>query len=114
MKLLSIKHPDINPKMNEALCDISDKVKNECKRENSKLSSILSTRILLEAAEMIVDGFGLDEIAELILYPQYSDDGGGESERIYMRQLVQKYIQKYPKKELFTDNDFRDLDNFDV
>ena len=114
MKLLSIKHSSLDPKMNEALCDISDKIKNECKRENSKLSSILSTRILLEAAEMVVDGFDLGEIAELILYPQYSDDGGGESERIYMRQLVQKYIQKGNKKELFTDNDFRDLENFNV
>ena len=27
MKLLSIKHPSLNPKMNEALCDISDKIK---------------------------------------------------------------------------------------
>ena len=114
MRLLSIKHPTLNPKMNEALCDISDKIKNECKRENAKLSSILSTRILIESAEMVVDGFDLGEIAELILYPQYSDDGGGESERIYMRQLIQKYIQKGNKKELFTDNDFRDLENFDI
>ena len=114
MKLLSIKHPSLNPKMNEALCDISDKIKSECKRENAKLSSTLSTRILIEAAEMIIDGFDLGEIAELILYPQYSDDGGGESERIYMRQLVQKYVQKGDKKDLFTDDDFRDLDKFDV
>jgi len=114
MKLLSIKHSSLDPKINEALCDISDKVKNECKRENAKLSSILSTRILLEAAEMALDGFDLGEIAELILYPQYSDDGGGESERIYIRQLVQKYVQKGNKKELFTDNDFRDLENFNV
>ena len=114
MKLLSIKHPSLNPIMNEALCDISDKIKSECKRENAKLSSTLSTRILIEAAEMIIDGFDLGEIAELILYPQYSDDGGGESERIYMRQLVQKYVQKGDKKDLFTDDDFRDLDKFDV
>ena len=114
MKLLSIKHPTLNPKMNEALCDISDKVKKECKRENAKLSSTLSTRILLEAAEMTVDGFDLGEIAELIVYPLYSDDGGADSERIYMRQLVQKYVQKGNKKELFTDSDFRDLENFDI
>jgi len=114
MKLLSIKYPNLDPKMNEALCDISDKIKLEFKRENAKLSSVLSTRILIEAAEMVIDGFDLGEIAELILYPQYSDDGGGESERIYIRQLVQKYIQKGDKKDLFTDKDFRDLDNFDV
>ena len=114
MKLLSIKHPNLDPKINEVLCDISDKIKKECQRENSKLSSILSTRILLEAAEMIVDGFNLGEIAELILYPLYPDDGGGESERIYIRQLIQKYIQKGNKKDLFTDNDLRDLENFNV
>ena len=114
MKLLSIKHPNLDPKINEVLCDISDKIKKECQRENSKLSSILSTRTLLEAAEMIVDGFNLGEIAELILYPLYPDDGGGESERIYIRQLIQKYIQKGNKKDLFTDNDLRDLENFNV
>ena len=114
MKLLNIKYPTLNPKMNEALCDISDKIKIECKRENSKLSSILSTRMLIEAAEMIVDGFDLGEIAELILYPQYSDEGEMDSERIYIRQLVQKYVQKGDKKDLFTDDDFRDLDKFNV
>ena len=51
--------------MNEALCDISDKIKSECKRENAKLSSTLSTRILIEAAEMIIDGFDLGEIFNL-------------------------------------------------
>ena len=63
---------------------------------------------------MSVDGFDLGEIAELILYPLYSDDGGADSERIYIRQLVQKYVQKGNKKELFTDNDFRDLKDFNV
>ena len=114
MKLLSIKHPSLNPIMNEALCDISDKIKSECKRENAKLSSTLSTRILIEAAEMIIDGFDLGEVAELIIYPQYSDEGGVDSERIYTRQLIQKYIQVGDKENLFTDDDFRDLDKFDV
>ena len=63
---------------------------------------------------MIVDGFNLGEVAELILYPLYSDDGGTDSERIYIRQLIQKYVQKGNKKDLFTDNDFRDLENFNV
>tara|TARA_R110000737_G_C14545093_1_gene479714 strand:- start:1005 stop:1349 length:345 start_codon:yes stop_codon:yes gene_type:complete len=114
MKLLSIKYPELNPKMNEALCDISDKIKTECKRENAKLSSILSTRMLIEAAEMVIDGFDLGEIAELIIYPQYPDEGGMDSERIYTRQLIQKYIQMGDKKDLFTDDDFRDLDKFNV
>jgi len=112
--LLHIKYPNIDPKISEALCDISFRIKMECERENSKLSSILSTRTLIEAAEMSIDGFSIDEIAELIFYPQYSDEGGTDSERIYVRQLVQKYVQQGNKENLFTDDDFRALDNYDI
>ena len=112
--LLHMKYPDLSPVMNETLCDISAKIKAECNRDNSKLSNILSTRMLLEAAEMSIDGFSIEEIAELIIYPQYSNDGGGDSERIYIRQLIQKYTQYGNKEDLFTDDDLRTLDNFDV
>jgi len=115
MKLLSlIFGSKLDPKVNEALCDISFRIRMECERENSKLSSILSTRTLIEAVEMSTDDFSIDEIAELIFYPQYSDDGGADSERIYIRQLVQKYVQKGSKDNLFTDDDFRALDNYDI
>jgi MoxR-like ATPase len=114
MKLLNIKYPSLDPKVNEALCDISFKIRMECERESSKLSSTLSTRTLIEAAEMSIDDFSIDEIAELIFYPQYPEDGGTDSERIYVRQLVQKYIQKGTKENLFTDDDFRALDNYDI
>jgi len=114
MKLLAMKYPELDPKVNEAFCDISFRIRMECERNDSKLSSVLSTRTLIEAAEMAIDGFAIDEIAELIIYPQYSDDGGTDSERIYIRQLVQKYIQKGDKKGLFTDDDFRALENYDI
>ena len=114
MKLLAMKHPDLKSEINEALCDISFKIRMECQRENAKLSNVLSTRTLLEAAEMSVDGFSIEEIAELILYPQYPDDGGVDSERIYIRQLVQKYVQQGNKENLFTEDDFTHLDNYDI
>ena len=114
MKLLAMKHPDLKSEINEALCDISFKIRMECQRENAKLSNVLSTRTLLEAAEMSVDGFGIEEIAELILYPQYPDDGGVDSERIYIRQLVQKYVQQGNRENLFTEDDFAHLDKYDV
>jgi len=114
MKLLAMKYSKLDPQVNEALCDISFRIRMECERESSKLSSTLSTRTLIEAAEMSIDDFSIDEIAELIFYPQYPEDGGTDSERIYVRQLVQKYIQKGTKENLFTDDDFRALDNYDV
>jgi len=114
MKLLGIKCPELDPITNELLCDLSSKIKVECTKDSPKISSIISTRVLIEAAEMIIDGFKIEEVAELIIYPQYSDDGGVDSERIYIRQLIQKYIQKGNKNDLFTDEDFRILNNLDV
>jgi len=109
-----LKYPDLDAYKSQILCDISEKIRIECSSDNAKLSSMISTRMLLEAAEMLSDDFNIEEIAELILYPQYPDDGGVDSERIYIRQLVQKYVQKGDKKDLFTDDDLRALDNFDV
>ena len=57
-----------------------------------RLSSGISTRTSVEIAGLLFDGFGLDEAAEVTVYPQFSDDGGLESERTYVKQLVQKYV----------------------
>lgn len=103
MKLLSMKYPELPAEMNEILCELSSKIKIECNSDNPKVTSILSTRTLLEAAEMVIDGFNIDEIAELIMYPQYSDEGGVDSERIYIKQLIQKYTQKGDQESLFED-----------
>ena len=114
MKLLSMKYPELNAISTEMICDISSKIRDEARRDNAKISSVLSTRMLLEIAEMMLDDFNLEEIAELIIFPQYPDEGGTDSERIYIRQLVQKYIQKGDKEDLFTDEDFRALDDYDI
>jgi MoxR-like ATPase len=103
IKLLAMKHPNIDPEFCEMICDLSDKIKKEATKDSPRVTNILSTRILLEMAEMGVDGFTLGEIAELILYPQYSDDGGIESERTYIRQIIQKYIGT-ADNDLFEDN----------
>ena len=38
------------------------------------------------------DGFSLLETAEVLIYPQYDEAGGLDSERTFVRQLVQKYV----------------------
>ena len=42
---------------------------------------------------LIFDGVGLDEAAEVCVFPFYSDAGGVDSERTYMKQLVQKFMK---------------------
>ena len=114
MELISMKFPNLNAISTEAICDISQRIRDELTRDDAKISSNISTRMLLEIADMLVDDFTLEETASLIIYPQYPNDGGADSERIYIRQLVQKYIQNGTKENLFTDDDFRALDNYDV
>ena len=37
------------------------------------------------------DGFSLEESVEVLVYPQYDAAGGLDSERTFVKQLVQKY-----------------------
>jgi hypothetical protein len=54
----------------------------------------LSTRTVKEMAELTIDGFKLVELAEMIIYPDYPDDGGLDSERTMVKQIVQKYVSE--------------------
>jgi MoxR-like ATPase len=86
-----------------AVCDIADHTRKQVKNEDSKLSNFIPTRSTVEIAELIVDGFNLLEIAETTIYPNFTDDGGVDSERTYIKQLVQKYLGKFSESELFND-----------
>jgi hypothetical protein len=54
---------------------------------------------------LLYDGFGLDEAAEVTVYPQYSDDGGVDSERTFIKQLVQKYVSDGSSDDLFNEEE---------
>jgi hypothetical protein len=54
---------------------------------------MISTRASVETAGLIYDGFTLMEAAEISILPFFSNDGGVDSERTYVLQLVQKYIR---------------------
>lgn len=69
-----------------------------------KLTRFLSTRSVKEMAELTVDGFKLVELAETIIYPDYPDDGGVDSERTMVKQVVQKYIANSGESDkIYTD-----------
>jgi nitric oxide reductase NorQ protein len=82
----------MSQKQNELLASIYGSILMEARIENSKLSTFFSTRMALEAASLINDGFTLQEAAEISIFPFYSDEGGLQSERTYVKQLVQKFI----------------------
>lgn len=87
----------------KAVCEISDHTRKQVKQDDSKLTNFIPTRTTVEIAELIVDGFNLMEIAETTIYPNFSEDGGVDSERTYVKQLVQKYVKVESKENLFND-----------
>lgn len=113
MKLLKMKYPDVDERIVKSIAEIATTTRDEVKSENPKVTKILSTRSTLSIAEMIDNGFTLAEAAEVRIYPYYDEEGGADSERTYMKQVVQKHIKdperKKDKDDVFnTDADLLD------
>jgi len=87
-----MQHPTLDPAMATSIGEILEATRAEVKSDSSRIGTAVSTRVGLELAEMLCDGFTLAEAAELTLYPFYSEEGGLTSERTFIRQLVQRYI----------------------
>ena len=58
-----------------------------------------------KTVENIEEGLTILEAAELLIYPLYPNDGN-DSERVYVKQLIQKYVGKGNKKQLFDTDTF--------
>tara|TARA_Y100000592_G_scaffold1281_1_gene1982 strand:+ start:3355 stop:4542 length:1188 start_codon:yes stop_codon:yes gene_type:complete len=103
--LLNYMFPHVDSDLLKSVAEISSSTRNESKSEAGRLSSGISTRTSVEMAGLLYDGFGLDEAAEVTVYPQFSDDGGLESERTYVKQLVQKYVSDGSSDDLFNEDE---------
>jgi len=101
--LLQYMFPHVDNDLLQAVSEISHLTRTESKSEAGKLTTGISTRTSVEVAGLMFDGFNLDEAAEVTIYPQYSDDGGTDSERVFIKQLVQKYINDGSSDELFNE-----------
>ena len=106
MELVSMTCPSMDAKTVEILADVYNATQIEA-MDGSRISTAISTRTLLAAAGLICDGFTLQEAADVCIYPYYSNDGGLESERTYVKQIVQKFI---PDENLKSDNMFDEND----
>jgi len=103
--LLEYMFPIVDSKTLGSIAEITDATRKECNTEDSRLSSPVSTRTSVEVAGLLYDGFSLAESAEITIYPQYSNDGGVDSERTFVKQLVQKYCDDGTEDDLFNVED---------
>ena len=112
LALLKYKFPEADEYALNALAEIAETTRQLIKTDMSKVSTIISTRVNVEAAGLIYDGFTLMEAAEIAILPYFSNDGGLDSERVFVKQLVQKYI-KTNDDQLFNEvvDDNQDADS---
>ena len=103
--LLKYMFPTVDEDMLENVSNITSLTRVEALSENARIASGVSTRTSVEIAGLLFDGFSLLEAANITIYPQYDATGGVDSERTFVKQIVQKFISDGTEEELFTDHD---------
>ena len=103
--LLQYMFPHVDGKLLKSVAEISHLTRTESKSDAGKISTGISTRTSVELSGLLFDGFSLNEAAEVTIYPQYSDDGGVDSERTFIKQLVQKYVNDGSSDDLFNEDE---------
>ena len=110
--LLTYMFPHVDSKLLESVAKIVSQTRIESTNETGKISSGISTRASVEMAGLLFDGFGLEEAAEVLVFPEYSNDGGMESERTFVKQIVQKYIDDGSSDELFNESTIDEVSGY--
>lgn len=101
LELLTMLYPDTNAEDLKAIAEITHHTREQIKSDVGKITTAVSTRTSVEMAGLIYDGFNLIEAAEVAIFPMYSQDGGMDSERTYIKQLVQKYVRAENNEGLY-------------
>jgi len=99
--------PSLSESVITILTGIYNQIQNEVESGSGKISTGISTRTILAASSLICDGFSIKDSIEVCVFPYFSNDGGLDSERTYVRQIVQKFI---PDEHLKDDNMFNEKD----
>ena len=103
--LLKYMFPSVDSKTLDIVANIADLTRMEALAENPRINSGISTRTSVEIAGLLFDGFSLIESADITIYPQYDSSGGVDSERTFVKQIVQKFVTDGSEEELFTEHD---------
>jgi MoxR-like ATPase len=103
--LLQYMFPSVEKEALKNVADITHLTRVEAQTDNPRITSGVSTRTSVEIAGLLFDGFSLMEAADITIYPQYDATGGVDSERTFVKQIVQKFVSDGSEEELFTDHE---------
>jgi nitric oxide reductase NorQ protein len=102
--LLGMMYPSVSSELLANVAEITTMTRDEVRGESPKLTNSLSTRTAVEIGSLLYDGFSLTEAAEIAIYPFFDNSGGAQSERVFMKQFVQKFV-KTGEENLFNTED---------
>jgi AAA+ superfamily predicted ATPase len=108
--LLEFMFPEVATDTLKAIAEIAHHTRTQSMSDSGKVTSMISTRASVEMAGLVYDGFNLFEAAEISIFPFFSNDGGVDSERTYIKQLVQKYVKDESDKDLFVEQEVKEDD----
>ena len=90
--LLSMLFPLVDKDKIGSVAAIVADTRKELNSEMPRISTHVSTRSSVEMVSLMYDGFTLAEASEVCIYPLFDNAGGIDSERTFIKQIVQKYI----------------------
>ena len=108
--LLNMMFPSVDSTTLANVAKIATLTRTESNSETARITSGISTRTTVELCGLLFDGFTLAEAAEVSIYPQYDSTGGVDSERTFVKQIVQKFCDDGSSDDLFNEEEMATAD----
>jgi hypothetical protein len=103
--LLTYMFPHVDSTVLSNVAKIASLTRSESASDTARVPYGISTRTTVELSGLLFDGFSLEEAAEVCIYPQYDNAGGVDSERTFVKQIVQKFCDDGSSDDLFNDEE---------
>ncbi len=107
-ELLTYMFPHIDSTLIGNVSKIATLTRTESHSETARITSGISTRTTVELCGLLYDGFDLTEASEVCIYPQYDNTGGVDSERTFVKQIVQKFVDDGSSDDLFNEEEMEE------
>ena len=108
--LLNYMFPHVDSTVLGNVAKIASLTRSESGSDTARINSGISTRTTVELCGLLYDGFSLVEAAEVSIYPQYDNTGGVDSERTFVKQIVQKFVDDGSSDDLFNEDEMAEAE----
>jgi len=114
-KLLAYLYPEVNKDVLKQVAGLASDSRIEINSESPHISTMISTRMSVEMAGLLYDGFDFIDAADVAIFPFFPTEGGNDSERSFIKKMAQRYNISVAgedvdtdEPDLFTDDDMKD------